>query len=145
MLALGFERPDHRLKSMFFLLDFWKVGMKDCFVDVDISKEEFDKRFSIMAERPARAIDIKEARILVKRGLYISNTVGATIPWDYQRWKYLLDDMNSVPDPTGSLYKCARCGAELPDPVVETIKKHALSEDIHFYMVCGKCAGEFED
>ncbi|HGJ64852.1 TPA: hypothetical protein ENS27_05610 [bacterium] len=145
MLALGFEKPDKRLKSIFFLLDFWKVGMKDCFVDVDITKEEFDQRFSIMAERPAKNIDIKDARPLIKRALYISNSVGAPIPWDYQRWRYILGDMNSVPDPVGSLYKCARCGAELPDPIVETIKKHALSEDINFYMVCRKCAGEFED
>jgi DNA-directed RNA polymerase subunit RPC12/RpoP len=145
MLALGFEKANHKLKSMFFLLDFWKGGIKDCFVDVDISKEEFDKRFSAMAERPAKNIDIKDARILIQRALFISNAVGTPIPWDYQRWRYMLGDMSTVPNPTGSLYKCARCGADLSAPIVETIKKHALSEDVHFYMVCGKCAGEFED
>ena len=144
-IALGFEKPNKRLKSMFFLLDFWKTGMKDCFVDVDISKEEFDQRFSIMAGRPSIKIDINQIKLLVQRGLYIANAVGTPIPWDYQRWRYMLGDMATVPNPAGSLYKCARCGSELPDPIVDLMKQHAQSDDVHFYMVCGKCAGEFED
>jgi hypothetical protein len=144
-IALGFEKPNHSLKSIFFLLDFWKIGLKDCFVDANISKAEFDQRFSVMSGRPSKKIGIIEAKLLIQRGIFIANSVGATIPWDYQRWKYLLGDMSTVPNPTGSLYKCARCGAELPAPIVDTMKQHALSEDVHFYMVCGKCAGEFED
>jgi DNA-directed RNA polymerase subunit RPC12/RpoP len=57
----------------------------------------------------------------------------------------MLGDMSMVPNPTGSLYKCARCGTDLAQPMVDTIKKYAQSEDVHFYIVCGKCAGEFED
>jgi len=53
--------------------------------------------------------------------------------------------MSHVPNPPGSLYKCARCNAELNDQVVEVVKKHAQLEDAHFYMVCEQCAGEFED
>ena len=75
----------------------------------------------------------------------MANSVGTPIPWDYQRWKYMLGDMSLVPNPTGSLYKCAKCGTDLPDPLVQIMKQHAQSEDVHFYMVCGKCAGEFED
>jgi DNA-directed RNA polymerase subunit RPC12/RpoP len=144
-IALGFEKPNKRLKSMFFLLDFWKTGMKDCFVDVDISKEEFDQRFSVMAGRPSIKIDINKTKVLIQRGLYIANAVGTPIPWDYQRWRYMLGDMSTVPNPAGSSYKCARCGSELPDPIVDLMKQHAQSDDVHFYMVCGKCAGEFED
>ena len=145
ILALGFTKPDGRLKVMIFLLDFWKSGLKDCFVDTDMSKEEFEQRFSIISERPSKKISLNDAKALIQRGLYISNAVGTPIPWDYQRWKYLLGDMSNVPNPTGSLYKCSRCGAELSDALVELIKSHSQSEDVRFYIVCGKCAGEFED
>jgi hypothetical protein len=144
-LAVAWEKPDGRLKAMFFLLDFWKTGLKDCFVDVDISKEEFQQRCANMAGDPARKISLDDAKKLIKRGLFISNSVGIPIPWDYTYWQALLGDMSHVPNPSGSLYKCARCGAELNEQVIEVIKSHAQLEDAHFYMVCEKCAGEFED
>jgi len=144
-LAIAWEKPDGRLKAMFILLDFWQKGMKNCFVDVDISKEEFENRCASMGGQVPKKISLDDAKKLIKRSLHISNSVGTPIPWDYQHWRSLLGDMSHVPDPTGSLYKCARCGSELTEPVIEVIKKHAQQEDVHFYMVCEKCAGEFED
>ncbi len=144
-LAVSWEKSDGRLKAIFFLLDFWKQGLKDCMVDVGIGKEEFQQRCSHLAGHPAKEISLDEAKKLIKRGLHISRAVGTPIPWDYQRWKSLLGDMSHVPEPEGSLYKCSRCGAELSEPIVEIIKRHAQSEDAHFYMVCEKCAGDFED
>lgn len=144
-LAIAWERRDGRLKAMFFLLDSWKKGLKDCFVDVDISKEEFQQRCANMGGRKARKISLDDAKKLVQRGLYISKAVGLPIPWDYRHWSSFLGDMSHVPNPKGSLYKCARCGGELSKQVIEVMKKHAQLEDAHFYMVCEKCAGEFED
>lgn len=144
-LAVAWEKPNGRLKVMFFLLDFWKSGMEECFVDVDISKEEFEQRSANMGGRAARKLSLDDARKLIKRALTISEAAGIPIPWDYQHWRYLLGDMNHIPGSTGSLYKCARCGAELNEPVVEVIRSHAHLKDAHFYMVCEKCAGEFED
>ena len=144
-LAIAWEKPNGRLKSMFLLLDFWKKGMLDCFVDVDISKEEFQQRCADMGGSGAKKIGLDDARKLVKRVLNISRDVGTTIPWDYQHWQSLLGDMSHIPTPKGTLFKCARCGGELSDRVIEVIKKHAQLEDAHFYMVCEKCAGEFED
>ena len=144
-LAIAWEKPDGRLKAMFLLLDFWKKGLESCFVDVDISKEDFQQRCANLGGRGAKKISFDDARKLVKRGIYISETVGTPIPWDYQHWRSLLGDMSHVPNPNGSLYKCARCGGELTKPVIEVMKKHAQLEDAHFYMVCEKCAGEFED
>jgi len=144
-LAIAWEKPNGRLKSMFLLLDFWKKGMLDCFVDVDISKEEFQQRCADMGGRSAKKINLDDARKLVKRALNISRDVGTPIPWDYQHWQSLLGDMAHIPTPKGTLFKCARCGGELSDRVIEVIKNHAQLEDAHFYMVCEKCAGEFED
>ena len=144
-LAVAWEKPDGRLKAMFLLLDFWKKGVKNCFVDVDIDKEKFQQRCSNLGGSEAKKITLSDARKLIKRGLHISEAVGTPIPWDYQHWKSLLGDMSHVPGPTGSLYKCARCSGELSEPIIDVMKKHAQLEDAHFYMVCEKCAGEFED
>ena len=144
-LAMAWEKPDGRLKAMFLLLDFWQRGLKDCFVDVDISKAAFQKRCANMAGESAKEISLNDAKKLIKRALHISNAVEAPIPWDYSRWQSLLGDMSLVPNPTGSLYKCARCGDELNDQIVDVIKKHAKLEDANFYMVCERCAGEFAD
>ena len=43
-IAIAWEKPKERFMAMFLLLDFWKKGMKDCFVDVDINREEFLQR-----------------------------------------------------------------------------------------------------
>jgi hypothetical protein len=32
------ERPDGNLKTMVLLLDLWKKGIRDCFVDANLSK-----------------------------------------------------------------------------------------------------------
>ncbi len=144
-LAMAWEKPDGRLKAMFLLLDFWQRGLKDCFVDVDTSKEEFQHRCANMAGEPAREISLSDAKKLIKRALHISNAIEAPIPWDYSHWQSLLGDMSHIPNPTGSLYKCARCGDELNEQVVNVIKKHAKLEDANFYMVCERCAGEFAD
>ena len=144
-IAIAWEKPKERFMAMFLLLDFWKKGLKDCFVDVDISREEFQQRCANMAGDKAKGISLDEAKRHIKRALFISNAVGTPIPWDYTNWQHLLGDMSHIPNPSGSLYKCARCGAELGDQVVEVVKKHAQLEDAHFYMVCEQCAGEFED
>ncbi|MBD3184073.1 hypothetical protein GF312_17445 [Candidatus Poribacteria bacterium] len=144
-LAMAWKKPNDRLIVMFFLLDFWKTGMADCFVDVDISEEDFDQKFVTMAGKPGKKQNMDEAKRLVKRALHISQEIKKEIPWDYNRWRYLLGDMTHIPLPGGSLYKCASCGADLPEPIVDVIKDHALLPEAHFYMVCEKCAGEFED
>ena len=144
-LAVSWKKPNGNLKAMFFLLDFWKTGLVDCFVDVSITEQEFQQRCANLGGKPAKNISFEDAKKLIKRGLYISEAIGAPLPWDYQHWKYLLGDMSHVPNPSGSLYKCARCGADLADPVVEVIKEHAKQVDAHFYMVCEQCADNFED
>ena len=144
-LAIAWEKPNGRLIAMLFLLDFWKTGLKDCFVDVDISPEEFQQRCGNMMGKAAKETNLDDAKKMIKRAINISNAVGTPIPWAYTHWQGLLGDMSHVPNHPGSLYKCARCGDELTDKVVDIIKKHAQQEDAHFYMVCEKCAGEFED
>ena len=131
-LAIAWEKPDGKLKAMFVLLDFWKKGIVDCFVDVDISKEEFQQRCANLGGRNAKKIGLDDAKKLIKRALNISSAVGTPIPWDYQHWQSLLGDMSHVPAPGGTIFKCARCGGELNNKVTEVIK-NTLSWRTHIF------------
>ena len=89
-LAIAWEKRDGRLTSMFLLLDFWKKGLLDCFVDVDISKEVFQQRCANLGGRGAKKISLDDAKKLIKPALNISRAAKTPIPWDYQHWQHLL-------------------------------------------------------
>ena len=57
----------------------------------------------------------------------------------------MLGDIGKVPDIDGSLYKCAKCGDNLPQKAIDLMKRYALRADMQFYMVCRKCGGEYDD
>ena len=142
------EKPNGRLRAMFLLLDFWKTGLKDCFVDADISKGEFEAKCVkkdvklIGVEYLFEEIDFDKCRQYIKHR--ISTEIGKEIPWEYEYWKDMLGDMSKVKDMGGSLYKCAKCWADLPERTVALMKQHAKSIDIQFYMLCRKCGGQAE-
>lgn len=138
------RNPDGSLMAMFLDLDFWKLGIRDCFVDARIPREALEKElksiFPPLEEKP-----LTEMQSLVKWAEKISREVGHEIPWEFRHWGWMLEDMSKVPEPQGSLFKCAKCGNELPAKAVELMKQYALRPDVQFYMVCRKCGGEFED
>lgn len=181
------ERPDGSLKVMFILLDLWKKGIRDCFVDAKVSKEELMSRCTKIAkhyhiakppeteesedskdleeqkeedekkedkevekekrkqeEFPFIEIGFKDFQKLVRYAYRIASEVKTEIPWELIYWSDMLGNMSEVPVIGGSLYKCPKCGADLPDQVVELMKHHAQSDDIQFYILCRKCGGQFE-
>ncbi|HIE30099.1 TPA: hypothetical protein EYP66_22775 [Candidatus Poribacteria bacterium] len=139
------EKPNGNLRAMFVLLDFWKKGLRDCFVDADISKGEFEDRCAKIGEEfPFEEIDFDKCRQYIKQAHRISTEIGAEIPWEYEYWQDMLGDMSMVKDIGGSLYKCAKCWADLPERTVGLMKQHAKSEDIQFYILCRKCGGQAE-
>ena len=40
IVVVARERPDGNLKAMFLLLDLWKRGIRDCFVDANLTKDD---------------------------------------------------------------------------------------------------------
>jgi len=179
------ELPDGNLKVMFILLDLWKKGIRDCFVDANVPKDELEYRCTKVAkhyhiakpieeeekekeekeekkeekteeeskkeerkrkdeEFPFSEISFKELQKLVKYSYRIASEVKTEIPWDLSYWRDMLGDMSDVPVIGGSLYKCPKCGADLPEQVSDLMKQHAQSDDIHFYILCRKCGGQFE-
>lgn len=172
------ERPDGSLKVMFILLDLWKKGIRDCFVDARVSKNELESRCTKVAkhyhiakppedesseekeekeedeekkeekrkrgEFPFTEVGLKDFQKLVRYAYRIADEVNTEIPWDLIYWSNMFGDMSEVSVIGGSLYKCPKCGADLPEQVVELMKQHAQSDDIQFYILCRKCGGRFE-
>lgn len=138
------RNPDDTLRVMALLLDLWKVGVQECIVDASATEETVE-RLLRKHEGEFAEVELSECQTLAKWAETISREVGHEIPWEYTHWNSMLDDMSLVTPPTGSLYKCARCGDELPEKAVTLMKRYALDADVQFYLVCRKCGGEFED
>lgn len=138
------KNPDGSLRAMFLSLDLWKVGIRDCFVDTRITEEELTKAIQ-QIRPPLEEKTLPECQQLVKWAETISREVHYPLPWEYHHWIGMLDDMSRVPLPEGSLYRCAKCGGNLPPKAVDLLKQYALRPDIQFYLACRKCGGEFDD
>jgi hypothetical protein len=85
-----------------------------------------------------------ECQKLIRHALDIAVEVKTEIPWEFTYWRDIAGDLSKVPKTEGSLYKCPRCGEDLPQSAVDLIKQHAQSDDIQFYILCRKCGGEFD-
>ena len=138
------QNPDGTLRAMTLLLDLWKVGIQDCFVDIAVLEEQVEK-YAQSEEPPYEEKELLECQRYIKWAETISQQVGHEIPWEYKHWKSILGDMNAAPAHEGSLYKCAECMADLPEKAVELMKQYALRDDVQFYLACRKCGGEFEE
>jgi len=144
-VVIARKKPDGNLQAMFILLDLWKKGIRDCFVDADLTEEELKEQVERRGEVPFKEISFEEFQKLIRWGLEIARQVGTPIPEEFRIWGKMLGDLSKVPPPKGSLYKCAKCGGDLPDEVVELMKQYAQQDDIQFYILCRKCGGQFED
>ncbi|MBM3213627.1 hypothetical protein FJZ36_01705 [Candidatus Poribacteria bacterium] len=138
------KNPDGSLRAMFLSLDLWKVGIRDCFVDSGMTDAQLTNEVN-QYQPPLAEKTLPECQQLIKWAETISREVGHSIPWEYEHWASMLDDMRRVPPPSGSLYKCAKCGDDLPPKAAELLKQYALRPEIQFYLVCRKCGGEFDD
>jgi len=147
------EKENENLQFVSFMVDEWKMGLKDCFGNYDISKREFNK---LVARMPQYAdADIDECKEIIKRGIIIAETLSLKIPREFREFKHILGDLDKV-EVKGSLYKCFECGkGDLPDEIVEQIKEVTLrdvaagvcgtEDETMIFFVCDKCRGEKEE
>ncbi len=88
---------------------------------------------------------LHECQKLIRHAVEISTAVNTELPWEF---KYALrdvwGDITQFPEIEGSLYKCPKCEANLPQQAVDLMIQHAQSDDIQFYILCRKCGGEFD-
>ena len=94
---------------MSLLLDLWKRGLQDCFND-DITVEEAALEKHIASrEPPYEEKELQECQQYIKWAEKISQEVGHEVPWEFRRWKEMLDDIDAAPMLEGSLYRCGKC------------------------------------
>ncbi len=90
-------------------------------------------------------VSIYESQKLIRHAVQIATAVKTELPWEF---KYALHDVwgdiTQFPETEGSLYKCPKCEADLPQQAVDLMIQHAQSDDIQFYILCRKCGGEFD-
>jgi hypothetical protein len=89
-------------------------------------------------------IRFAECQALIRYALDMATEIQTEIPWEFDYWRSIVGDLSNVPTMEGSLYKCPKCGEDLPEPAVDLMKEHAQSDDIQFYILCRKCGGEFD-
>ncbi len=90
-------------------------------------------------------VSINECRKLIRHAVQIATEVETEIPWEFKYWiQDMWGDVTKFPEMEGSLYKCPKCAADLPQQAVDLIIQHAQSDDIQFYILCRKCGGEFD-
>ena len=115
-----------------FLVDLFKLGIKDSFGSERLSRPEFNELYEKLIKDYDDSgvefsdIDIQKAKELVGRGLKIAAAVG-TPPVD----KKLLETIGTIDVSAihGSLYKCYECGeGELSDDDCNRILKVAKKE-----------------
>ena len=88
---------------------------------------------------------LSECRKLIRHAVQIATAVKTEIPWEFKYWiQDMWGDITKFPETEGSLYKCPKCEADLPEQAVDLIIQHAQSDDIQFYILCRKCGGEFD-
>ena len=88
---------------------------------------------------------IRECQKLIRHAVQIATAVNTEIPWEFKYWlRDIWGDITQFPEIQGSLYKCPKCAADLPQQAVDLMIQHAQSDDIQFYILCRKCGGEFD-
>ena len=93
---------------------------------------------------PFEPIRFDECQALIRYALDMATEIKTEIPWEFDYWRSIVGDLSNVPAMAGSLYKCPKCGEDLPEPAVDLMREHAQSDDIQFYILCRKCGGEFD-
>ncbi|RKU20221.1 hypothetical protein C6503_06520 [Candidatus Poribacteria bacterium] len=99
-------------------------------------------RYSPHLYEPA---SLHECQQLIRHAVQIATAVNTEIPWEFKYWiQDVWGDITQFPETEGSLYKCPKCAADLPQQTIDLIIQHAQSDDIQFYILCRKCGGEFD-
>ena len=97
------------------------------------------------APHPYEPVSIHECQKLIRHAVQIATAVNTEIPWEFKYWlQDIWGDITQFPEIEGSLYKCPKCAADLPQQAVDLMIQHAQSDDIQFYILCRKCGGEFD-
>lgn len=137
-----------------FLIDLWKVGLKDSYGSFSIKRKKFDDLVNRLIDKLERneggyyhPIEEEDTKWLVAQGVRIANSVGTPASRHWVR--VVVDDVSDVPI-SGSLYKCYSCErGELSKDEDALILSTAIEErrsgdagtpaESMLYFVCDRC------
>jgi len=139
-LSVAYARKaneDGSVDAALFGIDTWRDGLIDCYGCHFETKESFEE---IM---PSRDDLIKPSTKPICQeeiafGLRIRITANASLPTEFERWKYLVDPLDSIRLPI-YLYRCPECGQGLPEYYTQQILE-AVDGDTMFFMLCDRCS-----
>lgn len=151
IITVARERTDGKLQYITVLIDAWKMGLKDSYGNHNITKQDFQRKVitKLGGANMLTEISLSEALWSIEYGLRIAKEVKTRIPREFEEYKYILGNMDSI-KVEGSLYKCFKCGkGELSGNDVEIIKevtRHDTAagvcgtpDETMIYFVCDEC------
>lgn len=139
-------KPNGNFEIASMLIDEWKMGLKDGFGHYNLTKDKLDEYIS---QRDFREATIEECKKLIKRGIFISKSLGFRLPKEYERYNGIIGNIDSIAI-NGSLYKCYTCEEnDLSEETVSKIKEVTLKDvtngvcgtpnETMIYFTCDQC------
>jgi hypothetical protein len=133
----GKANEDGSMDAALFGIDTWRDGLIACYGRDFETKESFEEVMQSRDEliKPSTKAICQEE---IAFGLRIRITANASLPTEFERWKYLVDPLDAVRLPP-YLYRCPECGRGLPEHYIQQIFDGVDGETI-FYMLCDRCS-----
>ena len=146
MVVISRIKPNGRFEMASMLVDEWKMGLKDGFGNYNLSKDQLDE-YTHRVE--FRETTIEECKRLIKRGIFITKSLGLKLPKEYEQCSRIIGNIDSTAI-NGSLYKCYACGEkDLNEETIAIIKEVTLKDvsklvcgtpnETMIYFTCDEC------
>lgn len=100
VITVARERTDGKLQYIALLIDAWKMGLKDGYGSNSITKQDFQRKVitKLGGANMLTEISLSEALWSIKYGLRITKEVKTHIPREFEEYKYILGDVESIND-----------------------------------------------
>ena len=141
LVTIARARPNGRLKAFSVLVDFWKRGIQQAGLRLEMSKSSFDRFVESQGGSRLRMMDrsIQECRRTVARGMRVAKELGSPLPFDFGVGKALLGDVEKDAAAIENPFLCSGCGAALEPEAVQKIRTVAPYEQILPETRCVNC------
>jgi hypothetical protein len=133
----GKAGEDGSVDAALFGIDSWRDGLIACYGCHFETKESFEEVMQSRDDliKPSTKAICQEE---IAFGLRIRVTTNTSLPPDFDRWRYLVDPLDSIRLPL-YLYRCPECGRGLPEHYIQQILEGVDGETM-FYMLCDRCS-----
>jgi hypothetical protein len=133
----GKADEDGSVDAALFGIDSWRDGLIACYGRHFETKESFEEVMQSRDDliKPSTRLTCQEE---IAFGLRIRVTANAGLPPEFDRWRYLVDPLDSIRLPS-YLYRCPECGRGLPEHYTQRILDGVDGETM-FYMLCDRCS-----